>query len=106
LGSRSPRTARQRHAEVEAVFAALAHESRRMILLAIWFRGGSLSAGDIAARFSHSWPTTSRHLKLLVDAGLLAVEREGRSRRYRVATERLALVREWLDWFSADRILS
>jgi DNA-binding transcriptional ArsR family regulator len=97
--------AKQRHAELEAIFGALAHESRRMILLAIWFRGGSLSAGDIAARFSHSWPTTSRHLKVLVDAGLLVVEREGRSRRYRVATEKLDLVREWLDWFTKERIL-
>ena len=97
--------AKQRHEELEAVFGALAHASRRQILLAIWFRGGALSAGDIAARFSHSWPTTSRHLKVLVDAGLLAVERDGRARLYRVATDKLAAVREWLDWFSPDRIV-
>jgi DNA-binding transcriptional ArsR family regulator len=99
------RDAKQRHEELEAVFGALAHASRRQILLAIWFRGGSLSAGDIAARFAHSWPTTSRHLKVLVDAGLLAVERDGRTRLYRVATDKLTAVREWLDWFSPDRIV-
>lgn len=100
-----PKDAKQRHQELEQVFAALAHEARRHILLAIWFRGGSLTAGDIAARFSHSWPTTSRHLKVLVDAGLLAAEREGRTRVYRVATDKLDVVREWLSWFSPDRIV-
>jgi DNA-binding transcriptional ArsR family regulator len=98
------RDAKQKHEELEQAFGALAHAARRQILLAIWFRGGSLSAGDIAARFSHSWPTTSRHLKVLVDAGLLAVERDGRSRVYRVATERLDAIKEWLAWFSPDRI--
>jgi hypothetical protein len=27
------------------------------------------------ARFGHSWPTTTRHLRLLTDAGLLIQER-------------------------------
>jgi DNA-binding transcriptional ArsR family regulator len=29
------------------------------------------------ARFGHSWPTTTRHLRLLTDAGLLIQERRG-----------------------------
>ena len=99
------RDAKQRHEALELAFAALAHEARRHILLAIWFRGGSLTAGDIAARFSHSWPTTSRHLKVLVDAGLLAVERDGRTRIYRVATDKLDLVRDWLAWFDPAKIV-
>ncbi len=58
-----------------------------------------MSAGDIAARFHCAWPTISRHIKALEEAGLLAHEKAGRSRLYRVNREKLALVREWLDWF-------
>ena len=88
-----------RLAELDAVFAALAHWSRRQILLAVVFRGGEMAAGDIAERFHHSWPTTSRHLRVLEDAGLLAHRREGRVRIYSVDRKKLALIREFLRWF-------
>lgn len=58
-----------------------------------------MSAGDIARRFGHSWPTTTRHLRLLTDAGLLIQERRGRARLYRLNSARLAVASEWLDWF-------
>jgi DNA-binding transcriptional ArsR family regulator len=85
--------------ELEAVCSALAHAARRHMLLVVWFRGGAMSAGDIAARFSHSWPTTSRHLRVLEDAGLLAQEKDGRTRLYRVRTDKLEVLRRWLAWF-------
>jgi DNA-binding transcriptional ArsR family regulator len=78
---------------------ALAHPARRQILLTIHFRGGAVSAGDIAARFAHAWPTTTRHLRVLESAGLIHQERQGRSRVYRLDHARLALVKEWLAWF-------
>ena len=93
--------ARAQLAELEVVFAALAHAARRHVLLVVWFRGGSMSAGDIAGRFSHTWPTTSRHLRVLEAAGLLAHERQGRARVYRVRDEKLGAVRAWLRWFEA-----
>lgn len=65
----------------DAVFSALAHPARRQIFLSVHFRG-QCSAGDIANRFECSWPTTSRHLSLLVDGGLLQVEKQGRNRIY------------------------
>ena len=84
----------------EAVFAALAHEQRRQILLVLRFRGGRMTAGDIAQRFACSWPTTTRHLKVLIDAGLVRVEKSGRERWYELATaEMTATVEEWLRWF-------
>lgn len=65
------------------------------------FRGGQLTAGDIADRFHCSWPTTSRHLRVLEEAGLVTVEKRGRERVYRLETERLMSVAgEWLSWFS------
>jgi DNA-binding transcriptional ArsR family regulator len=87
-------------AALDAVVAALAHPARRQILLTIHFRGEA-SAGEIAGRFAHAWPTTTRHLRVLEQAGLLRHEKRGRSRLYVVDRERLALVREWLSWFDA-----
>jgi DNA-binding transcriptional ArsR family regulator len=90
-------------ANIEAVFGALANESRRHILLVLNARGGRASAGDIAARFSYSWPTTSRHLKVLLEAGLLSVERAGREWIYVLQTDRLKSVAGgWLNFFSSE----
>lgn len=63
------------------------------------FEGGEMAAGDIAALFKHAWPTTTRHLKVLEDAGLIRHERQGRSILYRIDKKRLAIARDWLDWF-------
>jgi DNA-binding transcriptional ArsR family regulator len=91
-------------AAVDAVFDALAHPSRRHILLVLRFRGGEMTAGEIAARFSCSWPTTTRHLKVLEDAGLLRVEKRGRERIYRLDARRLRKVAVgWLKWFRAEK---
>ena len=81
--------------------AAIAHPARRQILLTVHMRG-EMTAGDIAGRFAHAWPTTTRHLRVLEDAGLLLQERQGRNRVYRVDHERLKLVTEWLAWFDRD----
>ena len=86
----------------EAVFGALAHRARRHVLLAVYFAGGSLTAGAIAGMFSHAWPTTTRHLRVLHEAGLLRIERRGRLRVYSIERRRLELVREWLATFSRD----
>ena len=68
-----------RLAALDAVVTALSHPARRQMLLTIHLRG-EMSAGDVAARFSHAWPTTTRHLRVLEHA-------------------RLGLVAEWLSWF-------
>lgn len=91
--------AKQRLEELEHIFAALAHASRRQILLVIHFRGGAMSAGDIAARFHHAWPTISRHLKVLETSGLIVHEKKGRTRIYRLDKAKLERVAEWLQWF-------
>jgi len=92
--------AEQKLADLETVFAALAHEQRRFILLALKFRGGEMTAGDIADRFACSWPTTSRHLKVLEEAGLVTAEKRGRERIYKLGTARLMEVAGgWLEWF-------
>lgn len=82
---------------------ALAHEQRRHILLTLKFRGGEMTAGDIAERFACSWPTTTRHLHVLENAGLVTVEKRGRERVYKLETKRLLTIAGgWLEWFEDD----
>ena len=85
---------------LDQVVNAIAHPARRQILLTLHFRGGTATAGDLAARFEHAWPTTTRHLRVLEDAGLLRHDKRGRTRVYTIDRERLALLGEWLGWFA------
>ena len=60
-----------------------------------------MTAGDIAKRFHCAWPTTTRHLRVLEEAGLVTVEKRGRERVYKLDTARLLSVAGgWLEWFS------
>lgn len=89
-------------ADLEAVFAALAHASRRHILIVLHVRGGSMTAGEIADRFGCSWPTTTRHLRQLEEAGLVTVQADGRQRHYQLNRDRLhSVAGGWLDHFAA-----
>src|SRR5580700_4550384 len=81
------------------VFGALAHPARRRVLLAVYFNGGAMTAGEIAAMFAHAWQTTTRHLQVLEAAGLLSHQRQGRTRVYRIERKKLALVSDWLAHF-------
>lgn len=100
LKSRIP--ALERLEEIELAFAALAHEQRRHILLTLHFRGGEMSAGSIADRFACSWPTTTRHLRVLEAAKLVLVEKRGRERIYKLNREQLGRVLgDWLGVFTA-----
>ena len=60
-----------------------------------------MTAGEIADRFACSWPTTTRHLRILEAARLLRVEKRGRERVYRLERARLrAVMSDWLKSFS------
>jgi DNA-binding transcriptional ArsR family regulator len=84
----------------DAVFGALANQTRRTILSVLHARGGEMTSGAIAARFDCSWPTTSQHLRVLENAGLVTIELRGREHVYRLAPDRLRSVAgAWLDRF-------
>ncbi len=69
-------------------------------LMVLNFRGGSMSAGEIAARFACRWPTTTRHLRVLQQASLVRVEKRGRRRIYQLNVSVLhQLLGQWLSWF-------
>ena len=94
-------TSKGRPDAYEAIFGALAHPARRRVLLTVYFNGGAMTAGEIAAMFAHAWQTTTRHLQVLEAAGLLTHERQGRMRIYRIERKRLALASDWLAHFQA-----
>jgi DNA-binding transcriptional ArsR family regulator len=98
--------AEERPRELDAVMGALAHRSRRQILLVVHFRGGAVTAGEIAERFSCAWPTVSRHLRVLERAELLVHEKQGRQRIYRVNPAKFHPLKEWLSWFDRRRTRS
>ena len=78
-------------------FHALADETRRTILRLL--RRGPLTSGEIAAQFDSSWPTISRHLAVLRDAGLVLSERRGQEIRYELNTSVFQdLVQHLLEW--------
>jgi ArsR family transcriptional regulator, arsenate/arsenite/antimonite-responsive transcriptional repressor len=60
---------------VSSGYRALADPTRREILRLL--REGDLAAGELAGEFDISWPSVSRHLRVLETAGLVSSERRG-----------------------------
>jgi DNA-binding transcriptional ArsR family regulator len=80
-----------------SAFRALADQTRRDILQAL--RAGPLTSGEIAAKFHTSWPTISRHLSLLREAGLVKAERAGQEIHYELNTSVFQdLVHHLMSW--------
>jgi DNA-binding transcriptional ArsR family regulator len=65
------------------VFEALAAPTRRQIIEMLASKG-ELSATDIYRRFDASPPAISQHLKILREAKLVRVERQGQLRIYQI----------------------
>ena len=69
---------------MNSAFKALSDPTRREILQLLVKR--PLPSGEIAEHFSSSWPTISRHLAVLKDAGLVLVVRDGQRLVYELNT--------------------
>jgi len=69
-------------------FRALADPTRRQILQDL--KAGELAAGEIAARFSISGPSISRHLSILKSADLVSERRVGNRILYRLEADRIS----------------
>lgn len=89
--------------DFELVFSALAHEARRRVLVVLLGRHGEMTAGQIVERFHCSWPTMTRHLSVLEEAGLIRVEKIGRERHYFLNRDRLTnVLGNWMQWFEDE----
>ena len=72
---------------MEKVFAALSATARRRILA--YLSASDLTAGEIAARFSMSKPSVSKHLQTLENAGLVRRTKVGQFVHYSLVREGL-----------------
>ena len=98
--TRKKSIAEQELEDFDLVFKALAHSSRRNILTVLQARGGTMTAGDIVSRFNFSWPTMTRHLQQLDQAGLVTADKEGREQHYTLNSKRLStVVNNYMKWF-------
>ena len=77
-----------------AGMAALIGDPARAAMLVTLMDGRALTAGELATAAGVTPPTASGHLGRMLDAGLLALERQGRHRYYRIASASVAALVE------------
>lgn len=82
-------------AQLDRVLAALANPTRREVL-ELLFEHGRLPVRELASRFDMARPSVSEHLRVMRDAGLVANQKRGRERLYRVEPRPLVELRDWL----------
>ncbi|AWB85454.1 ArsR/SmtB family transcription factor [Mycetocola zhujimingii] len=86
------------------IFDVIADATRRDILQILLDRyesdstasHGGTSVSEIVTALGLSQPTVSKHLKVLREAGLVAVREEGQHRYYRLESSPLETVEDWL----------
>jgi DNA-binding transcriptional ArsR family regulator len=86
----------------DAAFHALAEPHRRGILRLL--RDHPRSVSEIAERFDITQQAVSQHLKVLKDAGLVAVRPQGQRRIYLVRPEGLAGLRNFVAEFWPEQL--
>jgi DNA-binding transcriptional ArsR family regulator len=86
-----------RAATTSDAFNAVAEPRRREILnyLALQER----PVGDIVAALSLGQPSVSKHLRVLLDVGLVDVRRDGRRKLYRINADAIRPLHEWAGQF-------
>jgi DNA-binding transcriptional ArsR family regulator len=77
---------------------ALAEPTRFRIVELL--RGGPRPVGGIVAALGVGQPQVSRHLRILTDAGLLAVQPQAQQRIYRLRPQPFQELDEWLGTFT------
>lgn len=81
----------------DEILDVLGDGTRRVILTMI--RDKDRSVGELAAALPVSQPAVSQHLRVLLDAGLVDVRKDGRRRIYRMRLEGLEPLRRYVSSF-------
>jgi len=76
------------------IFSALADPTRR-IILEMLASNNELSASEIHDKFQVSPQAVSQHLKVLLEAKLVSVEKRAQQRIYRINTDAMVELEEW-----------
>jgi len=86
-------------AQLDAAFAALSDPTRRAIVTRLL--AGDCSVSDLAAPFDMSLPAVSKHLAVLIAAGVVSQRREGRVKWCRLNVDSLRPAALWMESFGS-----
>jgi|SRR5262245_20922179 len=79
---------------MDAIWPALVDPHRRAMLDTL--REGPCPVGELSSRLGLAQPMTSKHLRVLRDAGLVIVRKQAQQRIYAINPQRLAELEVWL----------
>jgi DNA-binding transcriptional ArsR family regulator len=82
---------------LDQVFAALADPTRRAILAMLL--EDDMAVTDVAEPFAMSLAAISKHLQILVEAGLIAQEKRGRVKWCKLEPDALRAASVWMQGF-------
>ncbi|MXQ07653.1 metalloregulator ArsR/SmtB family transcription factor [Alphaproteobacteria bacterium GH1-50] len=86
----------QDDAQLDAIFSALAHPTRRDILARL--AKGPATVNELAAPYDISLPAISKHVRVLQNAGFIA---KGRNAQFRPCTLDASAIARVADWTAA-----
>jgi DNA-binding transcriptional ArsR family regulator len=80
--------------DLDRVFKALSDPTRRVVVQRLTLGPQTVSA--LAEPFAMALPSFMQHLDVLEDCGLVASEKTGRSRTYRLSPKPLQAAEDWM----------
>ncbi len=83
------------YSPIDRTFAALADPTHRSILERLGRGGATIT--ELAEPFGISLTGMKKHVRVLEDAGLVATEKVGRTRRCELGPRKLDELQEWMD---------
>jgi DNA-binding transcriptional ArsR family regulator len=86
------------YSQLDRTFAALADPTRRGILERLGRDSATIS--ELAEPFGISLTGLKKHVRVLEEAGLVATEKVGRTRRCSPGPQRLEDIQEWVEMYS------
>lgn len=81
--------------QLDATFSALSDSTRRAIVTRL--ANGETTLSDLAAPFDMSLTAVSKHMRVLSEAGLVDIEKRGRTKHCRLKG---APIKEAVDWLN------
>ena len=79
---------------MDAIWSALGDSHRRAMLDTL--RQRDCAVGELVQELGYSQPTTSKHLRVLREAGLVQVHKRAQQRIYAIEPERMSELDAWL----------
>ena len=83
--------------QLDAVFSALSDATRRAIVARL--ASGETTLSDLAEPFDMSLTAVSKHVRVLSDAGLVELDKRGRTRHCRLRAAPMKDAADWLDGY-------